>query len=102
MANMANELSPFLTSDNVKEESIIAPIENVEKQEVGTDKKWVLFLRGHDKGLVLNATNTRKLIELFGDESDNWIGKRIELFFTEANFKGKAVGAVRIRLPQED
>lgn len=43
------------------------------------EKKAILLFEGKEKGLVLNTTNTRKLIGAYGKDSDGWIGKSIAL-----------------------
>lgn len=42
-------------------------------------RKAILLFEGKEKGLVLNTTNTRKLIGAYGKDSDGWIGKSIAL-----------------------
>ena len=45
-----------------------------------TQDKLVLMFKGKDKGMVLNVTNTKRMAEAYGKESDQWIGKEIELY----------------------
>lgn len=42
-------------------------------------QKLVLYFQGKEKGMVLNATNQELLIDLFGEETDDWIGQSIRL-----------------------
>lgn len=45
-----------------------------------TKQKLVLMFKGKDKGMVLNITNTKRMAESYGKDSDAWIGKEIELY----------------------
>ena len=69
------------------------------------DKKWILYFKGIDKGLALNATNGKTLIKIFGtDEMNNWIGRRCTLYCKDdIEFGGELVSGIRIRpkLPTE-
>lgn len=60
------------------------------------DEKPVIHFESKEKALVCNKTNWNTLIELFGNETDEWIGKRIKILSTEVAFKGKMGMAIRI------
>jgi hypothetical protein len=47
--------------------------------------------------LSINATNNRILIRSFGPNSDDWIGKEIELFAGTVEFQGRPLDAVLVR-----
>ena len=74
-------------------------------EEIGQGKqrepKGVLYFQNRNKGLVLNVTNCRTIEDAYGTESDNWVGKPVELFSTETDFQGKRVPCVRVRIPKE-
>lgn len=79
-------------------------IESVSVEDVGgkgkaEDKKPVLYFVGTEKGLVLNKTNANAIADTYGTETDEWIGKRIELFSTKVEYQGKMVPAVRVNVP---
>ena len=48
-------------------------------EDRGKHNKPTLTLRGKEKQLVLNATNTEEIIRAFGANSEGWIGKEIGL-----------------------
>jgi hypothetical protein len=52
------------------------------KTRIGT--RPVLRFKGEEKPFGLNATNFDKMLEKFGDNSDNWIGKRIRFNIVQA------------------
>ena len=50
-----------------------------------------------EKRLVLNKTNARTIADLYGNETDDWIGQKITLYGTEVQFGRGRVEAIRIR-----
>ena len=78
-------------------------IERVEveaMEEGGTEKKPVLFFTAHEKGLVLNRTNTKVLIKAFGRDTDRWVGKSVTVYIIDVQFKGDVVEGIRLRVPR--
>lgn len=49
------------------------------------------------KGLVLNATNGKSIASLYGNETDEWVGKRVTLYPTTTESGGETVDCIRIR-----
>ncbi len=62
------------------------------------DTKPVLYFEKGPKGLVLNVTNANTIKKAFGDDTANWIGKPVELYPTQVEFKGDTVDAIRVRV----
>ena len=57
-------------------------------------------LRAADRGLILNKTNALSLVDITGsDDSDEWVGQRVEIYATRVPFQGKMVNALRLRRP---
>lgn len=81
---------------------LLVTIAGVEQEEVGQgaqmDKKWVLYFKEEKKGLVLNKTNTKAIAKIHGDDTDDWLGKRIALYQTEVEFQGETMLGIRVRL----
>lgn len=61
--------------------------------EVTFDERSKLAIRfqGDDQQLVLNKTNALTLADAFGDETDLWGGKHIQIFVVPTFFQGKQV-----------
>jgi hypothetical protein len=59
------------------------------------DKPDVVFESGEI--LSLNATNNRTLIRAYGPNSDDWIGKKIELALGQIEYEGKLQDAVVVK-----
>jgi hypothetical protein len=71
----------------------------VDFAEVGEEKvtKGVLFFEEFTRGFVLNRTNLKRIIDLHGKETDEWMGKQITLYPSETEFGGRTVDCIRVR-----
>jgi hypothetical protein len=78
-------------------------IQNVSEELIGMgaekEKKLVVWFTNDEHGLVLNRTNNRTIRSTFGDAVDGWANKIIVLFPTQADFRGRMVRALRVRIP---
>jgi hypothetical protein len=61
------------------------------------ERKPVLYFERATKGLVLNRTNAMIIVGLYGDESDEWTGKRISIYPTKVRAFGTMQDAIRVR-----
>ena len=62
-------------------------------------KKLIIHFEGKDKALVANKTNASIITEITGsDDTDDWIGKRIQLCTRKVEMSGKLVPAIRLGL----
>ena len=68
----------------------------IEEMSDGKEKPALTFFEV-DKSLVLNKTNGNVLVNLYGDDTDTWCGKPIQVFATSTDFAGKVVDCVRLR-----
>jgi hypothetical protein len=84
--------------DLVSEKALRIKTVTVETMPRG-EQKPVLWFTNHQKGLILNKTNNRTLRGSFGDDMEQWSGKVIVVYPTTADFGGKTVGALRVRIP---
>jgi hypothetical protein len=76
-------------------------IAGIETEKMGDgEMKPVLYFVHATKGLVLNKTNGTVLKELYGSDTDNWIGKPITLIAATTDFQGKVVDCIRLRPPK--
>lgn len=70
------------------------------KGEDGNEMKTVIDFVGLEKSFICNKTNAFTLCDAYGPDSDNWIGKTVELYVDPSvAFGGKRVGGVRLRIP---
>lgn len=108
----ANELFPpseYLKSEDIDNAGgeLELKVSSVGRKEYSNengkkDVKGVVEFSGTDKKLVINSTNTHTLIAMFGEETDDWINKKIRLYVDEhVQFQGKETRGIRIRLIDE-
>lgn len=90
--------SKFLKADDVGQSGAIYTIKAVGIEALGTEQeeKPVVRFRETPKGLVVNKTNAAILGELFGDDTDAWLGKRVALRVERVSFQGRRVDSIRV------
>jgi hypothetical protein len=93
--------SRFLQASDV-EEPITATIAGVQLEDMRDgESKPTLSFEGVGKRLILNKTNGSVLCELFGGDTDRWLGEAVTLFATTTDYQGRRVKCVRLRAPQK-
>lgn len=102
------KMSEMFPSNYLKKEDVATPtratIRNVIQDEIsgdgGKELKAVLNFVGNLKPMILNRGNATTLEEAYGDDSDAWHGKTVEIYVDPSvMFGGKRVGGVRLRIP---
>jgi hypothetical protein len=97
----ANQLcpSPHLEAADLCGKEKVVTMKSVGFKVVGEAKvsKGVIEFEEFDRGMVLNRTNLKRVIELHGTETDDWTGKKITLYPSETDFQGKTVPCLRVR-----
>jgi hypothetical protein len=77
-------------------------VDRVTMENVGGDQspedKPVLYFQGKEKGMVLNRTNAGTVADVYGDDTDDWHGRTVEVYQTQVQFQGKMVDSLRIRV----
>jgi hypothetical protein len=91
--------SKYLKSSDLKGQEVRVTMANVEREEIGSDKKLVLYFKGKEKGMVLNKTNANAIGDFYGDDSDDWYDQPLILFSIRTEFQGKPVDGLRCRVP---
>lgn len=62
------------------------------------DRLPVVYFQGAIKPLGLNKTNSKTIATLYGNETDNWIGKAVTLYATKTSFGNEdGIDCIRIR-----
>lgn len=59
--------------------------------------KPVVWFEKATKGFVINLTNALIIANLYGDETDNWTGKRISIYPTRVKAFGQMQDCIRVR-----
>ncbi len=92
--------SKYLNAADVGQNTYKLVISNVvmEKMESDGMMKPVMYFNNAQKAMVVNATNWDNMSQVYEDESNNWVGKAIEMY-TEATRmpNGTAGRGIRIR-----
>jgi len=85
---------PTLTITDIKLEKLqsLKP-----EEEDKTKTKGVVYFREVDRGWVINRTNAECLRGMFGDETGDWIGKRVTLFATMVALGAKKELGIRVK-----
>ena len=93
--------SKYLRAADLAGKPFVLTITGCEMQTYGDGTTApVIGFQGTDKMLGLNKTNAGTIAALYGDETEDWIGKPIEVFPTETDYQGKRTPCVRVRRPQ--
>lgn len=102
--------SLYLAAPEFKGKDVVLTIRQLAveslKTERGEEKRPVLYFKetqakapspAKEKRLVLNKTNAMAIAEVWGRETDAWVGKRITLYPTRVSAFGSEVDAIRVR-----
>src|SRR5882762_8015764 len=91
--------SQYLKAADLGGREIRVTMGRVEREEIGTDKKLVLYFKGKEKGMVLNKTNANTIGDAYGDDTDDWYEQPLILFSIRTEYQGKPVDGLRCRVP---
>lgn len=67
------------------------------KNKQGSNRKPVIFVKGSDRGVVINKTNGKTIAAIYGKDTTKWVGKRITLYATTTSAGGETVDCIRVR-----
>jgi hypothetical protein len=102
-----NDLFPskFLSKDDLGDPKVFT-IESVVKElvqtEEGKSEKAVVYFGEDTKPFILNKTNGEILFSELGGDTDEWEGRKVELFVDpNVRFGTKKTGGIRVRVPAE-
>ena len=95
--------SKYLSKDDITS-PVVATISDVVMETFTSDDeektKSVMYFVGANKPMVINVANWMTVESLYGDDSDEWIGKTIEIWVDPSVMYGKKrVGGLRLREP---
>ena len=92
--------SKYLKAADLRGKSVTVTIDRVVQEQVVEEEpdKWIVyFSENRDRGMVLNKTNALMISSTYGDNSDLWIGKAVELYTEQVSFQGKIVPGLRVK-----
>lgn len=91
--------SPYLRGEDLEEgERLVVTIKEAFETTFpqSGDTVPILKLLELEKSLTLNRTRVKKLVELLGPDTEDWIGKKISLYPVDVNFQGKVTQGVAV------
>lgn len=99
--------SASLRASDLKGHEVRASISGIEVIEFNSDsggkeRKLAVSFTGKEKKLVLNKTNTGRIADAYGTDSDGWMGQTIILYEEKVEFNGALVPAIRVRVPKPE
>lgn len=96
--------SKYLAHADIGEDPVTVTVRgfqkvNVARQGEDVRYRWVCKFDEYEKPMVMNTTNLNRAARVLGSENtDDWKGKPLELFFDpDVEFGGKIVGGLRVR-----
>jgi hypothetical protein len=91
----------YLKPSDLTGKEVTVTIEKVIFEPIGQSKEPRLQIKfvGRDKLFVVNKTNAHTIANLYGRDTDNWVGKRIVLYPTTTSFGGQTVDCIRVKAP---
>lgn len=98
-------LFPWIEGDSLVGKPTVLTMADVAVEEVSVPAqgkampKITLSFKETDKRLILNKTNAKTVIKLYGPETDAWKGKPVELYSEAVKAFGSMHNAVRVRKP---
>lgn len=98
--------SKYLSSKDLNGQTYQLPIASITQEEIndngGKKLKPVVYFRGAQKGMILNRTNAEAISMVLGDETNDWIGHKLELFSMRVQGPNGMTDGLRCRviLPQ--
>jgi hypothetical protein len=93
--------SKFLRKEDFEEDTILT-IKGIKLEDLGNEnaneQRYVLYFLEQLKGMVLNVTTIRVLEAAYGDDTDNWVKRKVTVYVDpNVSFQGRVVGGLRLR-----
>lgn len=92
--------SKWMRANDLRDEPGTFTVDRVEVGEVGqgAEKKAQLIVtfQEFEKPLGLNKTNAGAISDVYGKDTDDWIGEKVVLFPTQVDYQGSLVDAIRV------
>lgn len=109
--------SEYLAAGDLQGKAVTLTISRLANEEIaserGKQRRWVLcFAELEERAkkdptklttkLVINKTHAKAVAQMHGNETDGWVGKRVQIYPTTCSaFGNPKTPCIRIRSPQE-
>jgi hypothetical protein len=90
-----------IKGDDLQGREFTLAIESVKVKKFDDDsRKLLITFQNAKKALVCNKTNAESIADMYGTNTEDWIGREIVLYFDRSvMFAGKRTGGIRIKPP---
>lgn len=90
--------SPFIKGDDLEEgERTVVTIKSAEEVSFPSgDTVPVLEFLEIDQKLTLNKTRVKKLVEMLGEDTETWTGRKISMYRVDVQYQGKTMPGVAV------
>jgi hypothetical protein len=99
----------YLGGEDLQGKAYRVVIERVRQEELRVgpgakpEPKWVMYLSGTRKGIILSRTLAEQVAAAVGsDETDDWTGKTVVIYPEPMTVAGKRRVAIRARAPKAE
>jgi hypothetical protein len=96
--------SKWLKAEDLGDDDLTVTIKSFSREhfqataERAAEDKPAIFFNEIEKGLILNKTNFKLIVDATGEpDTDNWLGKRIALTVVDVQSFGDVVAAIRVK-----
>jgi hypothetical protein len=98
---VSEEFGKFFRAEDVQA-PVVRTIAGATIEMLGEEQEKNLVVAFSDDGrrLVAKPTRRSQLVELFGDDTDLWAGRQVELYTAMVPFAGKRVPSIQVRAPK--
>lgn len=95
--------SAYLADVELHGKDVTLTVAGITREEVfmegnKKDTKPILSFEKTPKKFILNRTNEKAMVKLYGVNAEDWIGKRVTLYPTTCKVKGEVTGCIRVRV----
>jgi hypothetical protein len=93
----------YANGDDLQGKATALTIERVQQEEMRPGgaapvKKWVIYFKGAQRGVILSRVLAGQIAEALGDDdTDHWPGKKVVLYPVPMTVAGRPVTAIRAR-----
>lgn len=98
--DIRNTFNSYMKSDDVTGAGEEFTVEDVSIKtfsgKEGPEVKLIVKFKECPRALACNATNRKKLVKIFGPETDEWVGKKVMLHLESVDYMGESFDAIRV------
>ena len=78
-------------------DGVITIIDSVFEENINGQDKLVMRLKGQEKPMVLNQTNLNALMMAYGEDTDLWVSRKVQLIIVTVMFNGVPTEGIQVK-----